>query len=65
MKPKKSSKPNVLETRNLTEDADSKSLKKSATKRFCPDIVGQFSVKTLESTILSLKIRQIAMKCRP
>ena len=61
---KKTSKPNALVTRNLTKDADSKFLKKSATKRFCPDFVGQFSVKTLVSIILSSKI-QIAMKCRP
>ena len=61
---KKPSKPNALVTRNLTEDTDSKSLKRSATKRFCPDIVGQFSVKTLVSIILSLKI-QFAMKSRP
>ena len=57
---KKTPKPNALVTRNLTEDADSKSLKNPATKRFCPDIVGQFSVKTLMSIILSLKI-QFAM----
>ena len=63
-KKKKPSKPNALVTRNLTKDADSKFLKKSATKRFCPDFVGQFSVKTLVSIILSSKI-QIAMKCRP